>query len=255
MKHYGKYFLLLVLYSALCSCSKIYVVDKKTTAQYVFNDSINSKTDSSTLTYIQPYKEQLAGLMSEVLVESAQPLSKGYPEGLLGDYCADACQRQSIIRSKELGLPSPDLSLLNNGGLRVSLPKGNITVGNIFELMPFENSLVLLELSGVQLLELLNFIAEKNGTPISGVKFIIKDKKATSILINNSEFNVEKKYWVATSDYLANGGDNLVFLKNVSRKENLNLKVRDAFINDLRLISKENKILKVEIDGRISVHQ
>jgi 2',3'-cyclic-nucleotide 2'-phosphodiesterase (5'-nucleotidase family) len=247
--------LLVVLFSALCSCSKIYVVENKTTSQYIFNDSLNSKTDSSTLTYIQPYKEQLAGIMSEVLIESAQALTKGNPEGILGDYCADACQRQSIIRSRELGLPSPDMSILNNGGLRVSLPKGNITMGNIFELMPFENSLVLLELSGTQLLELLNFIAEKNGTPVSGVKFIIKDKKATSILINNSDFNVEKKYWVATSDYLANGGDNLVFLKKVSRKENLNLKVRDAFVNDLRMISKENKLLKVELDGRISVHQ
>lgn len=247
--------MLVVLFSALCSCSKIYVVENKTTAQYIFNDSINSKTDSSTLAYIQPYKEQLAGLMGEVLVELAQSLIKGNPEGLLGDYCADACLRQSIIRSKELGLPSPDISVLNNGGLRVSLPKGKITVGNIFELMPFENSLVLLELSGSQLVELLNFIAEKNGAPISGVKFIIKDKKATSILINKSEFNVEKKYWVATSDYLANGGDNLVFLKNVSRKENLNLKVRDAFINDLRSISEEGKMLKVELDGRISVHQ
>ncbi len=255
MKRNGKYFILSILISALFSCSKVYVVEKKTSVQYIFNDSLNSKTDSSALTYIQPYKEQLAGIMSEVLIESAQTLTKGNPEGILGNYCADACQRQSVLRSQDLGLPLPDMSLLNNGGLRVSLPKGSITVGNIFELMPFENSLVLLELSGTQLLELLNFIAEKNGTPVSGVRFIIKDKKATSILINNSDFNVEKKYWVATSDYLANGGDNLVFLKKVSRRENLNLKVRDAFVNDLRMISKENKILKVELDGRISVHK
>lgn len=255
MNSNNRLFILIILISALCSCSKIYVVDKKTTVQYIFNDSLNSKTDSSTLTYIQPYKEQLAGIMSEILIESAQPLTKGNPEGNLGDYCADACFRQTTIRCKELGLPTPDLCFLNNGGLRVSLPKGNIIVGNIFELMPFENSLVILELSGTQLLELLNFIAEKNGAPLSGIKFIIKDKKATSIQINNSEFNIEKKYWIATSDYLANGGDNLVFLKNISRKENLNLKVRDAFIIDLRMISKETKILKVELDGRISVHQ
>ena len=62
-----------------------------------------------------------------------------------------------------------DAAFINYGGIRSYLPKGDITIGRIFELMPFDNLIVLQEIKGDTLLSFLNFIAERNGWPISGI--------------------------------------------------------------------------------------
>ena len=121
--------------------------------------------------------------------------------------------------------------------------------------MPFENELVVLKINGSLVKKIFNFIASKNGAPVSGTRFSIQNKEAVNISINNQAFDSTHQYKVATSDYLANGGDQLFFLANVKERESINLKVRDAIIGFLEQKTKREEHLVVKQDYRISYVQ
>lgn len=242
--------LILSLLLLLFSCKSKETVYQVKTSQYSFYaDSIKSPS-APTLDFLEPFRDSLNKNMNFGLVYSAQALTKELPEGNLGNYCADASLRQALKKCVALKLDAPDFCFLNHGGLRASLPKGIITIGNIFELMPFENELVYLKVSSSTVDSILNWIAVKGGAPISGIKFQLNKKKAEQIIIQNQPYQKEKEYNIITSDYLANGGDGLFFLKQ-ELPISLGIKVRDAFIIDLQQMGNRYDTLAVQKDGRL----
>jgi len=203
--------------------------------------------DSAVIAMARPYREKMEAEMNEVIIHSESVLEKNVPEGKLGNFVTDACleRADNILNEKS------DFCFVNNGGLRSSLPKGPVTRGNLFELMPFENELVQLTLDGPATRQLINFIADKGGMPVSGITFIIKDKEPFNIYIRQRPFDPEQSYKVVTSDYLANGGDELHFLANNIKRVDTGVKVRDVLIEYLKEKNKEGKILSARIEGRI----
>ena len=109
-----------------------------------------------------------------------------------------------------------------------SLTKGPVTIGNVYELMPFDNYLVVLSLTGKQVQSMLDAIAASGGWPVAGVTFTIKDNTADDVQINGKRLHNESTYRIAISDYLSNGGDNMKMLKGLPQ-ENTNVLLRDAF--------------------------
>lgn len=233
-------------------CASHAHLSKVETKSYQIKSSVSNDVDSAAYYKILPYKNSLTADMSAVLAVSEQALEKSQPESLLGDFVADACLKIANQSYYPADAKTADFIFLNNGGLRNPLPKGNITKGNIFELMPFENELVVLKINGNLVKKIFNFIAEKDGVPVAGVQFGIKDKRAVNILINNQPLDTNKIYKAVTSDYLANGGDQLFFLAEVKERESLNLKVRDAIIQYLKQKSKVDEHIVVKKDQRIS---
>jgi 2',3'-cyclic-nucleotide 2'-phosphodiesterase (5'-nucleotidase family) len=189
--------------------------------------------------------------MNVVLAESEYPMERGVPESRLGNFVSDVCMIEAEKIYNTSTNKQIDFAFFNNGGLRRALPKGKITKGDVFELMPFENELVVLTLDAIRVKKIFNFIASKEGAPVSGTKFQIKDKEAFNIFIRNKPLDSIQTYHVLTSDYLANGGDSYDFIVEAPR-ESLNLKVRDALIQYLTKAGVEKKIINVNIDGRIS---
>ena len=209
--------------------------------------------DSSILQSVLPYKTKLDAEVNILIGKSVQAISKNQPEGLLGNFAADL----SLEESKKHYYPEDnkniDFCFLNNGGLRAALPAGEITKRNIFEVMPFENELIVLSLTGSDVKQLLNYIVSKNGIPIGGLRMKIKNKEAVEVMINNSPFDSTKIYKVVTSDYLANGGDNLFFLAQAKKREYINLKIRDAMIEHIQQLTKDGKLIDPKLDGRITI--
>lgn len=235
--------------AAFAACGSVKKIDHYETQQYRFNDSARIALDSGAFYLIKPYRDSLNKIMNELLAVSEQPLEKNQPEGTLGDFVADLALKQA----QELYLKNRiNFCVMNNGGLRNSLPKGNITLKNVFELMPFENELVVVTLNGSATNQLINYIASKNGTPVSHLQMKIKDKQALNVKIDGSDFDSTKTYCLVTSDYLANGGDNLDFLKSAINKEYINLKLRDAIIAYLKEQTRNGKSISVTLDKRIS---
>jgi 2',3'-cyclic-nucleotide 2'-phosphodiesterase (5'-nucleotidase family) len=214
---------------------------------------INSKSiDSAIFRTISPYKLSHDANMQIVIGQSEKALLKADLESTLGNFFCDAVM---IETKKYLAKDSVLLNaaVFNKGGLRNPLPQGNITIGNIFELMPFDNEVVILKLSGVQLKNMVDKISEKGGIPISGIRIIIKDNKPTQATINGQSIDESKYYWVVTSDYLANGGDNYIFFKNAIEKKTTSILLRDMIITHCKSLTKKGELIKSQLDGRIQI--
>ena len=204
---------------------------------------------------ISPYKMAIDKEMNEILIYSETPLIKGQPESLLGNFTSDLILKKANEYYHSSDNKKIDICLLNNGGLRNSLPQGNITVEKVFELMPFENEIVILTLSGEKTLALFNFLASVDGMPVAGIKMGIKEKKATNILINNIPFDINSQYKVITSDYLGGGGDKMNFFREPLKNEPLKKKLRDVIIEYMREENQKGNKLDIKKDGRIYYEQ
>ena len=137
--------------------------------------------------------------------------------------------------------------MLNFGGIRAGISKGDITMEHAFNLMPFENELVVVELTTDKLYELINYLIINNRAhPISKHLNLEITKNGYNLTINNQPIDTSKTYYVLTSDYLQNGGDNMNFFKNPVNLYKTDYKVRNAIIDYF----KENDTIKVKLDGR-----
>lgn len=196
---------------------------------------------------IEPYKIALDSEMNEVLVISAMefPKEKNKPETLLGNLVADLSLE---IITKQFPESNVDFCLLNNGGLRTSLPKGEITRGKIFELMPFDNELVIISVNKDSLKTLIHYLNNIGGQPISGnISLHFSGKE---VIFDEKTFpnDVVK---IITSDYLAQGGDNMSFFLNPVKYETTGIKLRDAIIEYCKAEHKKGNQLTSKLDGRI----
>lgn len=237
--------LLFFLLIALNSCKSSFEITNKEVSQYKFTDTSFTEVDSTLYKEITPFREKMKDKMSEVLIVSTTTLERGNPESRLGNFMADACLIATQMHNKQA-----DFAVFNSGGLRKGMPQGEITRGDIFELMPFENEIVILTMTGSEVKKLVNFIALKGGAPVSGLRMRIQDSIATNVLIGNVAFDSTRTYRVLTSDYLANGGDSFPLMTS-SPWDTIALKVRDAIIEYLAELNKQKKKLTVELDGRI----
>lgn len=199
---------------------------------------------------ILPYKQKLEAEMNEVLVVSAVEFTreKGKSQTILGNLVADL----SLEISQQNFPTNIDFCLLNFGGLRTSLPKGEITKGKVFELMPFENELVVVTISKEQFDTLVDYVKNVGGQPVAGIKMNFSTTP-NQIKIKNrkNDKSLNTIYKVVTSDYLANGGDNMNFFLNPINYEKVGIKLRDAIIQYCKEQNKQGKQLNKTIDDRI----
>ncbi len=237
--------LILTLSGFLFSCTtKLYPLKADTS---YYNISAATNPDSLVLQYIQPYHDSIEKDMNEIVATSAMVMEKGKPESLMGNFIADLL----LEMGKQFNNDSADLCIVNYGGLRIpSLPAGQITTGKIFELMPFDNFLVIMQLKGSVVQQVFNLIAADGGWPIAGARFVIKDGTATQVLINSQQLENERIYNVVISDYLADGGDNLLFLRDENRK-NLGIFLREIILEYLRNQTEQGKMISSSLDKRI----
>lgn len=241
--------LFLSAFIGLLACSKRTSISTISESHIVVN---NNKIDSSIYKVMMPYKRTHDEQMYAVIAKSEDALIKADVESTLGNFFCDAVIYET---KKLLGKDSSllDVAIFNKGGLRNSLPKGNITIGNVFELMPFDNEVVLLKLSGAQFKDMCFKIVEKGGIPIGGMRLTMRGATPTDIFIKGKPFDETKDYWVVTSDYLANGGDSYNFFKNAKERKMMNVLLRNMIINYCEDITKLDQIIKPKLDGRIQV--
>jgi hypothetical protein len=207
--------------------------------------------DSVAIRLIRPYKVQIDREMNAVLIQSDAEAVKGMPEGTLGNLVCDLVLSRVGEYASAKGL-KPDFVLLNNGGLRTSLPSGAITLGKVFELMPFENEVVAVTLSGAKTLECLHYIARSKGMPVAGLRAVLTDSTCAEIEIQGKPFDSNRSYVVITSDYLAYGGDKMRFFANPENYQLLGIKLRDLLVEGMTSLNREGKTLQPKKDRRLT---
>ncbi len=246
--NYIYFFFVLCLFIGCSSAPKL--VKTETTMLELSSKTVEP-TDSNLIKTVLPYKLKMDSIMNEVLGNSDQALLKGLPEGTLGDFVADAVLKKTNDAYHPSDKKIADICLLNNGGLRSQLPKGKITLGNVFELMPFENEVVVLTISAEKTKQLFESLVENNGAPFSGAKVKGKGKKMTDLRIGDEAFDSIKTYKIVTSDYLAGGGDKYTFFASPIKVDTIHYKLRDAIIDYIKEETKKGNTIKAELDGRI----
>ena len=246
---YAKYLMVAALTGALLftSCRTA----RETTAQYevtkvegsmITIDSVwDTHPNAKAAEILKPYKEKVDAMMYEVIGTSAMKMEKGAPESLLSDLVAGVLQQAAV---QVLGKPA-DMGLVNM----------DITVGDVFEILPFENSLCVLTMKGTDLRRLFEAIASLHGEGVSGIRLeITKDGKLLNAFVGGKPLKDDQLYTVATIDYLADGNGRMdAFLQAEKRVCPEDATLRGLFLDYVRKQTAEGKAITSKLDGRITI--
>ena len=202
-------------------------------------------SDAGVEAFVAPFRARMEARTDEVIGEATAPLVKqGEWESALGNFSADAM----LYTVNRLVSPRVHVAITNNGGLRVPIRPGPITVGLIYELMPFEDMMVVQTLSGTQLLALADELVRVGGEPMAGLRVRVDDDgEAADVTLDGAPIDPAAEYRVVTSDYLANGSGNLPTLWDPVAREDLGVTLREAFMRYVR----ETGTIAPTLDGRI----
>jgi 2',3'-cyclic-nucleotide 2'-phosphodiesterase (5'-nucleotidase family) len=176
----------------------------------------------------------------------------GYGAGSLGNFAADGMRAQASIK---LGKPV-DLAIMNGGGLRRNtISEGELRARDIFELLPFENALVTLDLTGEQVLRLLGgVVSSREAQSGARITYITKADKSAALeaaKLGNKEIDPKATYTVVTIDYLINvGGDRYAILREGKNTRPLGITLRDAMMDYVKAETAAGRDIKPNLDGR-----
>lgn len=197
------------------------------------DSSINE--DAEIASFIKPYSQNIIKILDSVLAYNPQDLNKSNGElnTAIGNLMADAVWEQANPIFKSRTGKDIDLVILNHGGIRAPINKGAITTRTAYNVMPFENEIVVAEIEGTRVMEMLTYL-ESNRTPhpLSGITIKVDENyKVWEAKIDGREIDTNQTYFVATSDYLLEGGDNMNFFKDAVNVHVINYKIRNALID------------------------
>ena len=208
--------------AGLWACSSHLVVNTNVSKEPVSKTIV---ADSSLNAFISPYKDSLDKRINEVLAMAEVDFIVQRPASNLMNWVANAL---FINQTKTVRLSQPVVCLLNTGGIRSSIGKGNVTLGDIYKVMPFDNTVVWIELPISVLPEIEAYLNKSGGEPMANLSLIEGKLSFISSPENPTHF------WVITSDYLMNGGDKMNFFSKRTNINETGKLLRDVLIEEAR---------------------
>lgn len=249
IKHTFKLCFLLLIFS--CASTEIIKIEGK---RLDIDETI--KSDQTIEDFITPYREHVNKSMDSVLSYAPETYSKsdGELNTAIGNFMADAIFSEGNPIFNQRTGKNIDFVLFNHGGIRAIISKGDITTRTAYSVMPFENSTVVVGLKGTQINAMMDYLSKaKRAHPVSKQLQLTldKDSNVKSATIHGEPIDVSKTYYVATNDYLYNGGDGMVFFHPNEGIEILNYKVRDVLIDTFKKTDtinpkRDNRFIKLK---------
>ncbi|MEN6460739.1 MAG: 5'-nucleotidase C-terminal domain-containing protein, partial [Syntrophomonas sp.] len=207
----------------------------------------NLTEDIQVKAIIDEGQKQLGPVKNEIIGENSTELSHQRDKfSILGQWVTDIMRQET----------NADIAFQNGGGLRTGIPAGVITVGKLWEVLPFDNTLVLLDMKGSQIMQALQYGINNSmygSLQYSGVKvkydpLLPSDERIVEVTLpDGSVFNPEKTYRVVTNDFMAGGGDGYIMFKEGSNVTDTHRLVRDVLINFIKKI----KVINFKGDNRL----
>ncbi len=219
--------------------------------RYEVTSVYDDKPDSAALAILMPYKLMMDSLTSPVVGLSAVSMTAERPESLLSNLVADVLREES---EKYAGMKS-EIALVNMGALRAALPEGEVTYGDIYQILPFENTINIVTLTGVQLKRLFENIASRGGEGISGVRMLVSPRgELLEFTVDRKPVDEHRKYNVATIDYLVEGNDGMSALTLSSECFQLEgVTLRQLFMDYVADLYRQGRRVSSGMDGRITI--
>ena len=234
--------LILVLFTA---CHRPLHVSKTTGDILLVDSTYNAVQDTQYLQSLAPIKADLEAQLGAPIGYAPEALHVYQPECPLLNWASDAL----LEMAKQLYPEQVDMAVVNIGGMRCNWGAGDITFRHVFELMPFDNELVVLTMQGKDILELCEIFAQSGGQGVAGLRMKAEKGEVQSAKIANKEIVPEAYYTVATSDYLSQGTDGMTPLKNHIQLWKSDKKIRDLYIEYIQQV----KIVQSTVDGRMNI--
>jgi len=234
----------------LTACArKQYVVKSIEVTRVEMDSTWEPATSTQMQTLVNSLQAKMADETQKIIGTANRTLSKGKPQSLLTNFTADA------MLDYASGLwGTVDFAVMNVGGIRTTLNQGNVSVGNIYEIYPFTNRLLLLELPGKAVKEFFDFVAETGGVGLSkNLEVVISDKAVESLKIGGKAVDENKIYRIATIDYLAEGNDGMTAFIKAVKVTDSNKLLRDIMIEHIKTLTDENKSVDARLDNRIII--
>jgi len=204
---------------------------------------------------IAPYSEKVSELSKVIGRLEGGLAKKGVGAGTLGNFVSDGMRAQAKAK---LGKPVA-LSIMNSGGLRKNeIAPGDLRASDIFELLPFENALVALDVTGAQLVKIIE-VATKDAQSGARIQFKYNDRDRPEFISaklvdengNEQEIDPNKTYTIVTLDYLLrlNSGAYAI-LKEAKSDAPLNITLRDAVMNYVKSETAAGRSIRAAVDNR-----
>ncbi len=228
-----------------CKTTSWQVADVKTRKNISINNEI--KSDERFARFIEPYTDKLNKEMNQKISYTTVDLTKEGDNSNLGNLLADyTFDGANEWANKNIG-KNVDAALINIGGIRTTIGKGDILLKNVFEVMPFENEVIIMKMKASDLQGLFDYYTKnQKNNPVSHLYIETNNGVFSKGLINGKDIDLSKTYYIATSDYLALGGDNMKFF-SVGEMIPTGIKLRDLFIEYF----KKNREINPQEDIRL----
>jgi len=197
------------------------------------SDSISASQGIDS--FIRPYQNKIDSEMNRKLSYSPGSMYKtDHPLNTpIGNLMADALleMSDSVLRKREQ--VEVDAVLLNYGGIRAGINKGDVTVRTAYDIMPFENKVVVAKLGPNAVHKMVDYLVKaRKAHPIAGMQLVLNEnEELASAMINGQRLGNKQNYYIATSDYLFNGGDDMDFFDDAKANYDLDYKLRNLFID------------------------
>ena len=229
-------------------CGKVYHVADIQHRNYRI-ERASYPVDVKVASMLEPYRLKLEATMNEVIGYNPTEMVKAKPYSALTNWFTDVV----FDETQKLVTEPLDFAIQNYGGIRLaSVGPGEITIGKVYEIMPFDNIAYIMEIKGSVVQRLFDRMAESGGWPVSkNVYFEIAYGKAKNIKIKGQPLDMDKIYYAVVPDYVAIGGDNMDMLQDC-KIHNTEAFLRDLIINNLREQYARGIHIKPDLTARIT---
>ncbi len=201
--------------------------------------------DAAYLKHFAPIKEEVEREMSVQIGYAPERLWVASPECPMLNWATDA-----LWEAAKKAYPGKvDVAIVNMGGMRCDWPAGPVTRGQVYELMPFDNILVVLTLKGEDIIALCESFAKYGGQGVAGMRVTVIDGHLADVQVGGKAVDPKALYTVATSDYLAGGTDHMDALTR-----NVDCWKSDLLMRDLYLEAVQTQdTVRAAVDGRMTM--
>lgn len=240
-----KIFLITLLIGCMWACHRPLRIVESNSEVIMIDSTLDAIQDTAYLRYISPIKAELEQALNTPIGYAPEIMTVHQSECNMLNWASDAL----LYMARQRYHSRVDMALVNIGGMRCEWAAGDITRRHIFELMPFDNELVVLTMTGEEMLNLCNVCVQRGGEGVAGIRVKGRNGKLISATIDGKKIVPTAFYTVATSDYLSQGNDGMTPLTQHEDLWRSEEKIRDLYIEYVEQV----KTVEAQIDGRMDI--
>ena len=216
----------------------------------LIDSTYDAKVDSKLAKYVAKKRHKMEKLMQVVIAHTDAELESFAPESPLSNFLTDILLNESNKYIKDTAFDNLDLSMLNFGGVRASMPAGDVTVGDLYRISPFDNYLTFIVLKGSELKKALGRFTDQFNAPYSVASITYKNNKPVEILVQGKPIDDNRQYKFVTLNFIADGGDHLLEDVQYEKIEYTTVTFRDFLIAELKAMTARGEKVEGKKDQR-----